>query len=369
MRRSVLFVIDVFKYGGAQRVLLHYANLLSARGFRVSIFSIKDDRDFPIPAHIKYYSALRKEQKITENIFCVLEILGRAVKCHDIIVGFMDFIANYLTVLSSMINDKPFVVSSRNTLSAVLNDFEFKEINHDLITHSYNLARKIVCPSHSVASDLIEHFSIEREKTVVLYNPVDIRLITSLKEEKLAPEHNNMFTGKTLLSIGRLERQKNHAALIHVFKDLVNDCDSDLTLVIIGEGGLRHELEKLIYDLGINKKVFLIGMQDNVYKFINQADIFVLPSLYEGLPNVILEAMAVGVPVVASRLPSTEEIVTESINGLLYDKDDTQEMREKIVLLLRDSEMGDRLVLHALNDIKIYDIDKVEEQLIRLLEV
>lgn len=367
MKKSVLFVIDVLKYGGAQRVLLNHAEFLKRQGIKVSIFSIKYDIEFNIPKGINGYKALSKEQKITENIFYVLEKLNEVVKKHDLIIGFMDFITNYITVLSSKINKKPVFISVRNTLSEEISKFDYKRINHDLTTLTYSMADKVICPAKYIQNDVVSNFNITRRKTKVLYNPVDIKLISALKRQKIEPEHGEAFTGKTILSIGRLEKQKNYKALIYAFKTLLKDYKEDVKLVIIGEGSLREELENVIERTGLKKRVFLIGKQHNVYKFLYHSDMFVLPSIYEGMPNVVLEAMVAGVPVAASNLGSIREIISDGKNGLLFETNNIKDMSEKILSLLTDTKKAEKIKERAFKDIESYDIDRIGLQLMNVL--
>ncbi len=367
MKKSVLFVIDILKYGGAQRVLLNHAKFLKRQGFKVSVFSIKDDMGFNIPEGINVYKALSRDQKITENIFYVLEKLNGVVKRHDLIIGFMDFITNYITVLSSKINKKPVFISVRNTLSEEIRKFDYKRINHDLTTLTYNMADKVICPARHVQNDVVSNFNIPRRKTKVLYNPVDIKLISALKRQKTEPEHGEAFTGKTILSMGRLERQKNFKNLIYAFRNLRKHYKEDVKLVIIGEGSLREELENVVERTGLRKKVFLIGKQHNIYKFLYHSDLFILPSIYEGMPNVVLEAMAVGVPVVASSLPPLREVISDGKNGLLFETNNIKDMSKKILSLLTDTKKAEKIKGRAFKDIESYDIDRIGLQLMDIL--
>jgi glycosyltransferase involved in cell wall biosynthesis len=366
-KKSILFVIDILKYGGAQRVLLNHAKFLRRQGIKVSVFSIKDDIEFNIPEGINVYKALSKDQKITENIFYILEKLHEAVKRHDLIIGFMDFITNYITVLSSKINKKPVFISVRNTLSEEINKFDYKRINYDLTMLTYNMADKVICPARYIQNDVVSNFKIHRRKTKVLNNPVDIKLINALKKQKIEPEYKEAFNGKTILSIGRLERQKNYKTLIYAFRHLLKSYKEDVKLVIIGEGSLREELENVIERTGLEKKVFLIGKQHNIYKFLHHSDMFVLPSIYEGMPNVILEAMAVGVPVVASNLGPVREIIFDGKNGLLFETNNIKDMSEKIFSLLTDTKKAAEIKERASKDIESYGIDKIGFQLMNVL--
>lgn len=121
-----------------------------------------------------------------------------------------------------------------------------------------------------------------------------------------------------LLHIGRFANEKNHMELLRSVKELLTE-GFDVHLDLIGDGALRSNIESFVCDNNMNGSVSLLGPQENVFGFLHDADIFVLPSLYEGLPMTIIEAMGTGLPIVASRVGGIPNIVIDHENGLLCD--------------------------------------------------
>jgi glycosyltransferase involved in cell wall biosynthesis len=166
--------------------------------------------------------------------------------------------------------------------------------------------------------DLIDNFGINQVKTRTVYNLVDINHIDSLTVD--APNPYPMdATFRNILAIGRLSREKQFDLLIHKFVSF-RKIWPDSQLWILGVGPLLDDLKQLSCSLDVSAHVHFIGFQTNPYVWMKHADLFVLCSAYEGLPNVLLEALACGCPVVATDCPGgTREIMelTENTDRLL----------------------------------------------------
>jgi glycosyltransferase involved in cell wall biosynthesis len=134
-------------------------------------------------------------------------------------------------------------------------------------------------------------------------------------------------------------------------------------LVILGEGKERRNLENLSRELLIEDRVILYGYVNNPYKFMRNAEIFVLSSKLEGFPNVLLEAMAVGVPVVSFDCPTgPNEIITNRENGILVEPGNEKELSDAIIELLSNKDMGKKFVANGLPRAEDFSIDKIIPQ-------
>ena len=167
-----------------------------------------------------------------------------------------------------------------------------------LIKLLYNRAPQIVCVSKASAKDLIDNFGIKKEKIKVIYNPLDVAEIQRLSLEPLDPEHAKIFESPVVITMGRLSRQKGQWHLIRAFRE-VKSTVKNAKLVILGTGELDPELKQQAEDSGLQNDIHFLGWQDNPFKFLVKARVFALSSLWEGLPYVLLEAMACGLPVVS----------------------------------------------------------------------
>jgi len=165
--------------------------------------------------------------------------------------------------------------------------------------------------------------------------------------QKLELRHRLGFVDRTrvLLCVGRLSREKGHADLVRAFpkmRELAGD--SRLRLVLVGEGPERPRLEELCRSLNLTDVVTFAGQQDNVNPYYGIADVFLLPSLSEGCPNVLLEAMAAGVPVVATAVGGVPEVATSGRDAILVKKHDGAGLASATAEILRDQQLRDRLV-------------------------
>ena len=134
-------------------------------------------------------------------------------------------------------------------------------------------------------------------------------------------------------------------------------------LVILGDGERRGSLEKLVAELGLEAEVFLPGYRKNVYKYFGAADLFVLSSNYEGMPNVLVEALACGLPAVATRCKSgPSEILRDGDGGELVPPDDSDALAEAIVSALREPEATEKRRRVALQALDRYEISRIEDK-------
>ena len=162
-----------------------------------------------------------------------------------------------------------------------------------------------------------------------------------------------------VVTCGRLEEQKNHKMLIRAFKNVVEKYPNT-KLHIYGEGSLQEQLQKLIDDLGLKNSIILKGITSDVSSILKEADIFVLPSLYEGMPNALMEAMAVGVPSIATDCPcGGSKMLLEDENGVLVKNDDEYELSKAIELLLIDKSKKIQLSKNAKKEANNFKADDI----------
>lgn len=186
------------------------------------------------------------------------------------------------------------IVSVRNKRSA-LNRNIFNKVKDKFI---FNSADRIVALSKGTKDDLVSFYNTRESKIDVIYNACDINNIKKKADEELVSNFEFKI-GKTVITAGRLTNQKGQWHLIRAFK-YVLECIPDAKLFILGQGETEDYLQKLIDDYGLKKSIFLLGYHKNPYYFLKKSDIFVFPSLYEGFGNILLEAMACGLPIISS---------------------------------------------------------------------
>ncbi len=200
------------------------------------------------------------------------------------------------------------------------------------------LSDVIVAVSSSVADFFSKQAWVNRKKITVIHNGVDIEAINAFLQEKGESEIQRVrqelgleAEEKIILNVARLKPQKNHELLIAAFQLFVKENPS-YHLVILGDGAEKGRLLQLIADRGLKDVVHLLGYRDDVFSWYVASDFFVLTSKHEGFPNVGVEAMAFGVPLVSTSVPGVDEFLDSGKNGQLV-KDQPKEVLAGMVSL------------------------------------
>lgn len=243
----------------------------------------------------------------------------------------------------------------------------------------------IVCNSVFQADYITKQAPSLAAKTTAIYNIIDIDRIHALKDDDIEEVVKLFMSGKDcIISSGRFANAKGLCNLLKAFS-IVEQKNKNARLIMIGDGELRESIERLIRELGIEKSVLLLGFKDNPFKYIAKADVFILPSLYEGFPNTLIEAMACGTPVIAADCPSGPgeildgkaiekyEITQYGILLKCFSDKNTSwkpgdvisehyEMANAIEYLLNDPEFSATLIYNALKRVSDFSPDKISCQ-------
>lgn len=168
-----------------------------------------------------------------------------------------------------------------------------------------------------------------------------------------------------LLSVGELSSRKNHEVVIRALKKLH---DSRVKYFICGQGALEGKLRALISELELEKQVFLLGYCENIFELCQCADIFVFPSLQEGLPVALMEAMAIGLPVVCSNVRGNRDLIVDYKGGFFADKNSQEEYKEIIKKLSSDFELQKTMGSYNVLAIKNYSVEEINELMHKLYQ-
>jgi sugar transferase (PEP-CTERM/EpsH1 system associated) len=206
------------------------------------------------------------------------------------------------------------------------------------------LVHRYVPLSRQLADYLQQQVGVPNERIRLICNGVDIERFSPAQREPVLPPGFADADSVVVGSVGRLEPVKDQLTLVRAFTELCQRRPQDkrLRLVLIGDGSLRQALESLVAQGGIRERVWLAGSADNVTQLLNAMDVFVLPSLAEGISNTILEAMACGLPVVATRVGGNEELMVENETGFLVPRADPGAMADALLTYLDDDTLRAR---------------------------
>ncbi|MBN2244687.1 MAG: glycosyltransferase family 4 protein [Candidatus Aminicenantes bacterium] len=208
----------------------------------------------------------------------------------------------------------------------------------------------VIFVSHADMEKGRRHRLAPFEKMKVVKNGIDfdkVRVAAVIPEkfnlkEQLGLENDFFFLG----TVARIHRQKNIPGLIKAAV-VLQDALPEARFIIVGDGPMMAKVKNMIERFGLQEIVFLLGERPDAHRIMSQFDVFILPSLWEGLPYVLMEAGALGLPVVASNIAGVREIIQDGETGFLVPKDNPQELVEAIIQLKSDpklrSELGKRL--------------------------
>jgi glycosyltransferase involved in cell wall biosynthesis len=266
----------------------------------------------------------------------------------DIVYSFM-WQANTLSALLILLgrHRTKLILGVRTFPSLHFRHARFGKFHEFSVRRLYKRVDVVLTNSMAAAADMEQTYNVPRDRLGVLYNPVDIERVAALGVEAICEDWYPRDT-PVVLAVGALSWQKDYPTLLRAFAKAKPHVVA--SLVILGAGSLKIELESLARELGleIRNDVFLPGAHDNPYKFMRAASIFVLSSKVEGFPNVVIEAMACGTPVIATRCQSgPEEIITHENDGILVNVGDVDGLSVAMVRLLNDPDFAADLARSA----------------------
>ena len=344
-RKAILILIDSFYRAGSQRVAAELAGGLSKNYAVTVICKRKLEPEYPVAKDV--------------NILYIPEFAGRGKEQLDCRIKFIRWVKRKLKTKVSISLLLPMNSLNVNTragekviCSERNNPSKREPENMDLIRGIYEEADHVVFQSQAVRNLFPQ--SVQSHSSVIR-NPVDVEV-----KRKSETRHR-------IVSIGRLHPQKNQELLIRAFDDFHSD-HPEYELAVYGEGYERLKLETLVHDLGLEGAVLLPGNIVNVHEAVADAEMFVLSSDYEGLPNALLECMTMGMPCISTACDGAVDVITDHENGLLTQPGNKKELTDAMQLLAEDSALREKLGMNAMRSSEMFRKDRIIEQWEQLIE-
>jgi N-acetylgalactosamine-N,N'-diacetylbacillosaminyl-diphospho-undecaprenol 4-alpha-N-acetylgalactosaminyltransferase len=291
-----LFVINSLAGGGAERVFTTLVDRLSrsAGQFAITVALLDNETEeaYRLPAGVRV-ARLDTRGSLLRSVIRTRKLVRQLRP--DVTLSFLSR-ANVAAILAMRSSGGAAVISERVNTTAHLKTGRLGVLSRLLIRNTYPSAQRIIAVSEGVARTLESDFAVEPARISVIYNPVDIARIGSFAAQEPAIPVNTV----DFVTMGRLVDNKNTAMAIRALAK----AETEGNLIVLGEGPLRENLIALAASLGLADRVRFPGFLDNPYAVLARAGCYLLTSNAEGFPNAMLEAMAVGLPVVATDCPS-----------------------------------------------------------------
>lgn len=320
--KKVVFVIESLGFGGAERVVSVISKLLCEK-YQIKIITfIKKEQEYEIDERIERINI--DIGTGGKKFICGRKQLVRVLTDYgiDIVIGF-DILPNILvTSIPRRKRKWKTIISERNApkqaeisrKSKLLRKIYYRRT--DSCIFQTKAAREYYC-------------TYLRKHSVIIPNPI----MDNLPEREYKDSHR-------FVAVGRLACQKNYPCMIKAFSLFIKE-NPEYTLDIYGEGEEKEHLEQLINELKLSENVRLCGSHANVHERIKDAQLYLMSSSYEGMPNALMEAMEMGFPVISSDCPSggPAELIEDGVNGYLFTVDDCNGMKEKMCMAINNRQL------------------------------
>lgn len=354
---KLLVAISDFRIGGAQKIVLDVLKCLDVGRFEVHLvtfFATPKETTFfsELPDYVKVHSLSFKNFYDFKSWRATFRVL-KSIKPH-VVWSHLFFSHTVVRALKIFFDYKVITVEH--------NTYPNQKWLHRSIEKILSLVTyKIVAVAPGVIDFLVREVGIKREKCVVIKNGVNIKQIQTVVESEVLQARATLGlipTDHLIISVGQLIRQKNHKLLIDAFALFVKN-HNDYKLVIIGEGAKRQELETQIKALALEDRVLLPGIKKPIAPFLAAADFFVLPSLFEGFGIVCIEAMALGLPVIATKVTGPDIYIKEGENGFFCEATVSSLLEKMEQMASLDIDVKTKLTAGAKETAASYDISEV----------
>lgn len=325
--RKIHIFIGTLESGGAQRVCVNLANELYSKGFDVTLVVLNLYNNFfqsELEEQIKIVNLNKANSKVAFFSIMKYVLNEKPMK----VLSFHPQISLVLLMIKKLLRLKFRLIGRNITALSIENklkpSFSLK-CAHFLFKMTLKYLDLIIAQSEGMKQDLIRNYNCREDNIVVINNPVNHSIEKAAEKNK-----NKIFNKKKILFVGRLDKQKGLHYLIDSFSILLEKYPNAI-LEIVGDGSLKGELFDKINKLNIDHAVQIKGTTKNVIDFYQNCDVVVLSSYYEGFPNVLIEAITMGVPIVSFDSPfGPSEIIEEGVNGYLVEYLNPQELAKSL---------------------------------------
>lgn len=353
-RPKILHIINSFIYGGTERQATELLKRVDFDRYDYSLAVLRKEGALyeQIASRFPDVDEYRLTSFYDKNAVCqYLRLRNMLIRNGINLIHAHDFYSSMLSIIAGRLAGVRVIASQRHLK---LSDRRLHDWGQRFINRASN---RVLVNSDAIRAHILSSCNIEPDKIVVVKNGF-ISSEDELVNDEFVSDHisprqqvcDELGLGQSVTLIGmvgRLDAIKGHRYLIEAAAQVVREY-SDAHFVIVGDGELRDEITSQISLLGLQDRVHLLGYRANASRIASAFDLSVLASLHEGLPNVVMEAMSAGVPVVATDVGGTTELITDGETGYLVPPADSDALAQRICWALANNEERKRIARHAL---------------------
>lgn len=355
--REIIITTGTLGGGGAERVFLNIANELSKRRIRVHILvtGSKKTQSYPLDDGVIIEKIVSSKKNKFLKVLDKLIKFRRYFKAHNgaTVISFFSDVSAYC-IISTVGLDIRNVVSERNDPYTTPKN-KFKHFLRDVI---FKFADWCIFQTE----DAMKYFGTQiQKKSTIINNPMDLKKVPQVRE--------GQKKNKTIIGVGRINPQKNFLLLVKSF-ELIMDEFPEYDLKIFGEIGSNSEgLVNYIREHLLENRVKLMGFSNKIYDCFLESEVYVLSSNYEGVSNTMLEALAIGIPTIATDCPigGSAKFIRNGENGFLVPVGDEYEMAKALKNLLSSPELREKFSRNSVKIRRELAVDKICDEWIKVI--
>lgn len=347
---KILQIINNLSTGGAEKLILESIPLLKERGVLIDLL-VLDHTQYPYMKELQELNCCTIFSLNTGSLYNPVNIL-RIIpyfKKYDIVHVHL-FPAQYWVGIAKFISfsKTKLIFTEHNTSNKRLQNPLFKILDKNI----YRFYDEIICITNEVKEVLLKHCKFKEKNISVIENGINL---TAINAAKIIPkkqiDDQLLESDKLLIQIAGFRVQKDHKTVIRSLQYL----NFNVKLLLVGDGDLRKDCEKLVDELNLKERVFFLGVRIDVPTLLKTSDISIISSHWEGFGLAAVEGMAVAKPILASNVEGLAKVVTGG--GILFEKGNEIELAKKIQELLDDHEFYDKISNRCFERAKEFNID------------
>lgn len=328
MNKKIVIVNNGLSGGGIEKASSSMANAFAERGYDVNVIALyKRERFFTLNEGVDFWEPTFKSRNRYLYAILMVLYLRKMMKRlkPEVVLAFGEWTNPYV-VIATIFTRIPLFLSDRMSPTLSLG------ILQNLIkTFTYPFAKGVIAQTNYAKEIIVAR--TKNKNVVVIPNPVNVI-------EQIDCQRKNQ-----IVTVGRLTKEKGHHVLIDAFSKISN---KEWLLLIVGDGAERNRLEMQVRQLGLSDRVTFVGHQKNLSVYLSESKLFVLPSLSEGFPNALIEAMSVPLPCISSDcIAGPRDIIVNGKNGILVEANNSDALANSIERLVNDEFLRENLTRNA----------------------